>query len=94
MVAGMTNQTISAMTAARDGWLRSQGFKVLRFWNHQVMPEWEMIADTLWDELQRSSHPQPLSRGGERGEVVKRAARRGKVEERATSRSPMAMIVL
>jgi very-short-patch-repair endonuclease len=70
--------------AARDAWLRSQGFKVLRFWSHQVMSEWEMIEDTLWDELQQSPHPQPLSRAGERGEVIKRAARRGEVEERAT----------
>jgi very-short-patch-repair endonuclease len=24
---------------ARDAWLRSQGFWILRFWNHQVIPE-------------------------------------------------------
>jgi adenine-specific DNA-methyltransferase len=54
--------------AARDAWLHSQGFKVLRFWNHQVMSEWEMIVDTLWDELQRSPltpNPSPAAgRGG------------------------------
>ena len=38
--------------AARDAWLRSQGFKMLRFWNHQVISEWEMVEDTLWNELQ------------------------------------------
>ena len=38
--------------AARDAWLRSQGFKMLRFWNHQVMSEWEMVEDTVWNELQ------------------------------------------
>jgi very-short-patch-repair endonuclease len=54
--------------AARDAWLRSQGFKVLRFWNHQVMSEWEIIADPLWDKLQRlPSPPTPLPRRGEGG---------------------------
>jgi very-short-patch-repair endonuclease len=57
---GEPDQTL--YDAARDAWLRSQGFKVWRFWNHHVMSEWEMIADTLWDELQRSpSPPTPLS---------------------------------
>ena len=50
----------------RDAWLRSQGFNMLRFWNHQVMSEWEVIEDTLWEELHRSpSSPTPLPRRGE-----------------------------
>jgi very-short-patch-repair endonuclease len=56
--------------ARRDAWLRSQGFKMLRFWNHQVNTEWEVIEDTLWEELQRTpSPPTPLPRRGEGGKT-------------------------
>ena len=41
-----------AHDGTRDAWLRSQGFKLLRFWNHQLLTDWEMIEDTLWAELQ------------------------------------------
>ena len=68
--------------AARDAWLRSQGFKILRFWNHQVMSEWQMVEDTLWNELECPPHPQPLSRGGERGEVIE--TRSGRLLHRAS----------
>ncbi len=45
----------------RDGWLRAQGFKVVRFWNHEVFTEWEVIEEVIWRELQRApSPPAPL----------------------------------
>jgi len=35
----------------RDAWVRSCGFRVLRFWNHQVLEDWEAIEEHLWRAL-------------------------------------------
>ena len=35
----------------RDEWIRSQGFAVLRFWNHEVFTEWSIIEEVIWREL-------------------------------------------
>jgi very-short-patch-repair endonuclease len=32
---------------ARDTWLRSQGFRVLRFWNHEVLENADGVALTI-----------------------------------------------
>ncbi len=33
--------------ARRDDWLRSQGFAVLRFWNHEILHEQENVLNTI-----------------------------------------------
>ncbi len=33
--------------AERDAWLRSQGFIVVRFWNHEVLREGANVVDTI-----------------------------------------------
>ena len=33
--------------AARDAWLRSQGFTIVRFWNHEVLHERASVIDTI-----------------------------------------------
>jgi very-short-patch-repair endonuclease len=38
---------------ARTAWLNSQGFEVLRFWNHEVFEDWETIEEVIWRRLQR-----------------------------------------
>lgn len=57
-----------AEDAARTGWLESRGFRVLRFWNNEVMENMEgvltIIAEALEDR--EPPHPGPLP-GGERG---------------------------
>jgi very-short-patch-repair endonuclease len=54
--------------ANRDGWLRLQGFNVVRFWNHEVFTEWEVIEEVIWRELHKApSPPAPLPQGA-RGE--------------------------
>ncbi|MFZ5469067.1 MAG: endonuclease domain-containing protein [Myxococcota bacterium] len=35
----------------RDAFLRSQGLRVLRLWNHQVLQETEAVLTKIWDEL-------------------------------------------
>ena len=38
----------AARDLARDAWFESQGYRVLRFWNGQVMREVESVLDTIW----------------------------------------------
>ena len=33
--------------AARDAWLRGQGFVIQRFWNHEILPQPTSVADTI-----------------------------------------------
>ena len=33
--------------AERDAWFASQGYRVLRFWNHEVLHEFESALDTI-----------------------------------------------
>ena len=43
----------SAYDAARDAWLQSQGFTVLRFWNGEVIERPRGVADTILRALER-----------------------------------------
>ncbi len=48
----------------RTGYFESHGFRVLRFWNHDVLKDLRTILETLWNDLQsRPPHPGPLPRG-------------------------------
>jgi very-short-patch-repair endonuclease len=40
---------------ARDQFLKLQGFKVLRFWNHEVDREKQMVMDTIYAALIRDT---------------------------------------
>jgi very-short-patch-repair endonuclease len=37
--------------AQRTAWLESQGFHVLRFWNHQVLEEMETVKAVIYQTL-------------------------------------------
>ena len=39
--------------------LRSAGFRVLRFWNHEVLGQLEAVKEKIWLELQVEPHPHP-----------------------------------
>ncbi|WP_083522881.1 endonuclease domain-containing protein [Sterolibacterium denitrificans] len=43
----------------RDAWLDAQGFKVLRFWNDDVLLRTEAVLAVIWGELSPSP-PAPL----------------------------------
>ncbi|MGQ9631836.1 MAG: endonuclease domain-containing protein [bacterium] len=49
----------------RDFWMREQGFKVLRFWNSDVLKNLDGVLETIQRELDRE--PSPLTGKG-RGE--------------------------
>ncbi len=34
--------------AARTRWFESEGFRVVRFWNHEVFQDWDVIEQELW----------------------------------------------
>ena len=49
----------------RDEWLRAEGYKVLRFWDSQVLSDLEGVLEAIRDVL-LTPHPDPLPQG-ERG---------------------------
>ncbi len=38
--------------AQRTAWLESQGYCVVRFWNHDVLGDWETVEEEFWRRLQ------------------------------------------
>jgi adenine-specific DNA-methyltransferase len=53
-----------ARDSARTAWLESQGFTVLRFWDHEVLKDWEVIEQVIWQHLHREGRAEEL-RGAE-----------------------------
>ncbi len=41
--------------AERSAWLQSQGFRVLRFWNHEVLKDVEAVAEVILRECERET---------------------------------------
>jgi very-short-patch-repair endonuclease len=58
----------NAEEAARDSWLEEQGFKVLRFWNREVLTNLEGVVQAIQLEL---GSPPPRSSPTTRGEEVR-----------------------
>ncbi|MCP1559485.1 UNVERIFIED_ORG: very-short-patch-repair endonuclease [Methylobacterium sp. SuP10 SLI 274] len=56
----------SAYDAARDAWLIERGYRVLRFWNAEVMSNTLGVLDTILAALP----PSPRTRGGGRDDLV------------------------
>ncbi|MGE0825390.1 MAG: endonuclease domain-containing protein [Candidatus Binatia bacterium] len=55
----------------RSIWLETHGFRVLRFWNNEVLKEVEMVKEAIWKAL-RESHPHlhpPPSRGRRKARI-------------------------
>ncbi|MFL5328290.1 MAG: endonuclease domain-containing protein [Gemmataceae bacterium] len=50
--------------AERTARLESQGFRVMRFWNHQVFEERDDILEPVWVALGATPHPNPPPQGG------------------------------
>jgi uncharacterized radical SAM protein YgiQ len=56
-----------AYDEARSQWLDGRGFRVIRFWNHEVFQETEAVLQTIHDELTQQTappHASPPPRGG------------------------------
>lgn len=50
----------------RTAFLEAQGFRVLRFWNDEVLTETETVLEVIFCALNETPHPNPLPKG-ERG---------------------------
>jgi very-short-patch-repair endonuclease len=58
-------QHSEAVDSVRDAWLRSQGFTVLRFWNHDVLQNSEGVLEVILRACsQRTPSPTPPIKGG------------------------------
>ena len=58
----------------RTLWLQTQGFEVLRFWDHEALQEWEAVEEVIWRRLQSglpASKPNQIVDPG-RGESQRR----------------------
>ena len=47
---GQHNDSLS--DKERDAWLRSQGFRVLRFWNHEILRQTDVVLSVIYDVLE------------------------------------------
>lgn len=51
-----------AEDAARSAWFDGEGYRVLRFWNHEILQGIEAVLAAILEALQeRAPSPQPLS---------------------------------
>jgi very-short-patch-repair endonuclease len=48
----------------RTQWLEDQGFRILRFWNNEILKREEDVLTAILDALRANPSPQPLSRKG------------------------------
>ena len=53
----------SAQDLVRDQILESTGFRVMRFWNNQVLNEIESVVEAIWWALEPHPHPNPPLEG-------------------------------
>jgi very-short-patch-repair endonuclease len=55
----------SPRDAIRDRWLRNHGYRVLRFWNNDVIANTDGVLEAIVDTLQRDRLLQPVPAMGE-----------------------------
>ena len=58
-IDGGQHQCRSKSDSERTNWLEGQGFRVVRFWNNQVLAETEAVLEAILRELQREDSPSP-----------------------------------
>src|SRR6185437_1302749 len=48
----------------RDQWLRKHNYRILRFWNNDVMSNMDGVLETIAEALRTDKPPQPVSASG------------------------------
>ena len=74
----------NAADTARDRWLAEHRYRVLRFWNNEVLENIEGVWDTIFAAAHAATppHPDPLPARGER-ESPSRTAKSNRTEDQA-----------
>lgn len=68
-VDGGQHSEQGAYDGERSAWLEAEGFRVLRFWNHDVLGQIEAVAEAIMEALSGWSEiPPPPSSSPTRGE--------------------------
>jgi very-short-patch-repair endonuclease len=47
-----SEETNEALDAGRTAWLATRGYRVLRFWNSQVLTEIDSVTETIFNALE------------------------------------------
>jgi very-short-patch-repair endonuclease len=50
-VDGGQHSTQAAYDQQRNTWLEAQGFRVLRFWNNEILQNTEAVKELIWQAL-------------------------------------------
>lgn len=66
---GGQHATETHYDAARDDWLRAQGFVVLRFWNNEVVDNIEGVTEKIYQNLESTPFLSPSPQGGRKGSM-------------------------
>jgi very-short-patch-repair endonuclease len=61
-----------AEDATRTDFLEKRGFKVIRFWDHEVLQSLEAVLESIRTHLIKSPSPQPSPSRGEGGKMTRR----------------------
>ena len=64
-VDGGHHQEQASYDEGRSKWLRCEGYRVLRFWNNQVLKEIESVQESILTELGHGGGPVPSPLMGE-----------------------------
>ena len=56
-IDGGQHGAATANDERRDAFLRSEGYRVLRFWNHDVLTNIESVMDTVLAVIRQHTHP-------------------------------------
>jgi very-short-patch-repair endonuclease len=64
-VDGGQHEPSSLQEAERSRFLKSQGYRVLRFWNHEILENPDGVHAMIVGHLRDHPHPTLLHRGGE-----------------------------
>ena len=58
-IDGGHHQLHAEADAERTAWLESQGFRVIRFWNNEVLAEPNAVSEAVLNELRGEDSPSP-----------------------------------
>jgi very-short-patch-repair endonuclease len=63
-IDGGQHDRLSPREAERSGFLQNQGYRILRFWNNEVVANLDGVHETIDDELGRITPTQTLPHQG------------------------------